>query len=91
MGRPSLASQVRFPRQRSPIVQVGSGIYYIVANLFSRLELDNPHTKLKNVFSFKGILCEVPFFGGSALLLFYSVGAMASCNYIPQMMLNDVF
>ena len=32
----------------------------------------------------KGILCEVPFYGGSALLLFYSVGVMASCNYIPQ-------
>ena len=34
---------------------------------------------------FKGILCEVPFFGGSALLLSYSDGAMASCNYIPQL------
>ena len=26
---------------------------------------------------FKGILCEVPFLGGAALLLFYSVGAVA--------------
>ena len=33
-------------------------------------------------------LCEVPYFGGSALLLFYSVGA--SCNYLPQIMLNNV-
>ena len=29
-------------------------------------------------------------FGGSALLLFYSVGAMASCNYLSQIMLNNV-
>ena len=29
--------------------------------------------------------------GESALLLFYSVGAMASCNYIPQIMFNNVF
>ena len=40
---------------------------------------------------FKGILCEVPFLGGSALLLFYSVGVMASCNYIPQIMIINVF
>ena len=33
-------------------------------------------------FSFQGITCEVPFLGGSALFLFYSAGAMASCNYI---------
>ena len=39
----------------------------------------------------KGTLCEIPFCGGSALLLFYSDGDMASCNYIPQIMLNDVF
>ena len=39
----------------------------------------------------KGVLCEVPFYGGSALLLFYSVRAMVSCNYIPQIMLNNVF
>ena len=31
------------------------------------------------------------FFGGSALLLFYSEGALASCNYIPQIMLNNAF
>ena len=37
----------------------------------------------------KSILCEVPFFGGLALLLSYSVGAMASCNYIRQ--INNVF
>ena len=30
------------------------------------------------------------FFGGSILLLFYSVGIMTSCNYIPHIMLNDV-
>ena len=29
--------------------------------------------------------------GGSALLSFYSVGAMASCTFIPQIMLNNVF
>ena len=34
-------------------------------------------------YTLKGVLCEVPFFGGSVLLLFYSVVAMAACNYIP--------
>ena len=29
--------------------------------------------------------------GGSARLLFYSVGAMESCSYTPQIMLNNVF
>ena len=38
----------------------------------------------------KGALCEIPFLCGSALLLFYSVGAMASCNYIPLIMFNNV-
>ena len=38
-----------------------------------------------------GILCEVFFFGGSALFLFYGVGAMASCDYIPEIMLSNVF
>ena len=47
--------------------------------------------KTYKTYHIKGILCEVPFFGGSALLLFYSVGTMASCNYIPQIMLNNVF
>ena len=37
---------------------------------------------------FKGILCEVPF---STLPLSYSVAAMASCNYVPQIMFNNVF
>ena len=37
----------------------------------------------------KGILCEVPFLVD--LLLSYSVGTMASCNYIPQIMFNNVF
>ena len=37
---------------------------------------------------FKGMLCEV--IGGSAFLLSYSVGAMTSCNYIPQIMLNNI-
>ena len=37
-------------------------------------------TKIDN----KGILCEVPFVGGSALLLFYGVRAKASCNYTPH-------
>ena len=32
---------------------------------------------------------KFPVFGGSALLLSYSVGAMASSNYIPQIMLNN--
>ena len=41
--------------------------------------------------SFQGILCEVPFLCGPALLLFYSVGAMASYNYIPQLLLINVF
>ena len=36
------------------------------------------------IMTIKWIRCEVPFFGGSALLIFYSVGAMASCNYIPH-------
>ena len=31
------------------------------------------------------------FLGGSALLLSYSVGAMAPYNDIPQIMLNNVF
>ena len=31
------------------------------------------------------------FIGASALLLFYSAGIMASCNYIPQIMFNNVF
>ena len=39
----------------------------------------------------KGILCKIPFLGGSGLLLFSSVGTMASCNYISQIMLNNVF
>ena len=38
----------------------------------------------------KGIRCKVPFYG-SALLLFYSVWAMASCIYMPQLMFNNVF
>ena len=38
----------------------------------------------------EGILCEVPFLGGSDLLLFHSVGVMASCNYIPQIMSDNV-
>ena len=42
-------------------------------------------------YKFKGILCEVPFCGGSALLLSYSIETMASCNYIPHTMLNNVF
>ena len=33
-----------------------------------------------------GIVGEDPFCGGSALLLFDSAGAMASCNHIPQLM-----
>ena len=44
-----------------------------------------------STFLIKGKLCEVPFFGGSTLVLFYSVGAMGSCNYIPQVMLNNIF
>ena len=38
--------------------------------------------------SVKGIRCGIPFCGGWALFLFYGVRAMASCNYIPQIMLN---
>ena len=38
----------------------------------------------------KGKHCVVPFISGPALLLSYRVGAMA-CNYIPKIMLNNVF
>ena len=37
-----------------------------------------------SIIPIKGILGEVLFLGGSALLLFDSVRAMASCNYGPQ-------
>ena len=39
----------------------------------------------------KGIDLQVPFGGGSALLLFYSLGPMAACNNIPHIMLNNGF
>ena len=45
--------------------------------------------KVNSLTALKGILCEVPLFGESALHLSYSVGVMASCNYIPQIMFNS--
>ena len=57
--------------------------YYRIHKLF------NGMTCQKSA-QFKGILCEVLFSGGSALLLLYSVGSMASCSCIPQIMLNNV-
>ena len=44
---------------------------------YSSLKKETQHP---NHTTLKGILCEVPFLGGSALLLSYSVGAMALCN-----------
>ena len=38
----------------------------------------------------KGVRCQVPFCVESAPLLSDSVWGMASCNYLPQLMLNDV-
>ena len=46
--------------------------------------------KFISIFRLKGYVVK-SLFGGSALLLFYSVWAMASCNYIPQIMFNNVF
>ena len=72
--------------QEAPLVNFDFYIIFIFDELvplisFQTLRLD---------FFIKGILCEVPFFGGSVLLLSYSVGAMAPYNYIPQIILYNV-
>ena len=51
--------------------------------------MDEP--SIQYVSSFKWMLWEVLFFAESTLLYSFSVGAVASCNYIPQIMLNNIF
>ena len=54
------------------------------------MNLWNELGQIKVTISTKSILSEVPYFGGSAVLLSYSVGGSIMQLYIPQM-LNKVF
>ena len=44
-----------------------------------------------NLLDMSDLVTERCLKASQALLLFYSVEAMASCTYIPQIMLNNVF
>ena len=43
--------------------------------------------RLKEIFGEVPVLVDA----GAALLLFYNVGAIALCNYIPQIIFSNVF
>ena len=46
--------------------------------------METGHSFFYTFICIKGILCEIPLFWWIGYSLFYRVGAMASCDYIPQ-------
>ena len=64
-------------------------IIYDICDLQFIWTIGVPHKYVRVLI--KGILCEVPFFGCSALLLQCRGHGIDSCNYIRQIMLKNVF